>query len=1409
MSENIVKNSKIIRILLFLLILLLIVLSPLGIMQVNADTVMTTVSVGNLPQRVAVNEATNRIYITSGDIDMYPSPIAGKVTIIDGTNYSVLDTLDVGNTPKGMAVDGTHNKIYVANMRSNGIMVIDGNTNAVSTLAEYINRPIAVAVNVTTGALYVAQNINDGGYGYVKVLNSSTGVETTTLTVEKNPSALVLNDRTNKIYVTHENSSGTVTVIDGSSNITVAALSVGSYPESIAVNEETNKIYVANSWSDSISVIDGDSNTVIKTVAVGGSPWGVAVNASTNRIYVANQTCRSVSVIDGITNTVVQTIEIPDSQSGPIAVAVDQTRNKIYVSSIGTNKLTVIDGSVIEAAGITGLTAPAAGETPEAAAGLTTGDNRCTVSTLSWQNLNGTPATLDGSGNFANAGNTYKAEIVLTAGSNYKFPAGLKPAVNTGSPTTGAISGDTPGNTLTFEVTFPADISTASLSGMVAPAAGETPEVVSALTSGNSAQYAVTSLTWEGPPLTAGNKFASGGTSYQARIVLTSQPGYKFPAGGLTPCVDGDGTAAAGTVGGGDVTGNTLTFVVTFSVEINNVYITNLNPPAVGETPQAAGDLSFWYPEQYSVSDLTWQNSNGSVATLSGGKFVSGGSTYKAVIQLTSLEGYKFPPASITPMVDYDGTFVSGVVSGGNVSGNKFTFEITFSNEITAAAITGMAAPVKGAVPITYDDLTSGNSAQYSVDYLYWADSDGGSATLTDGKFNAGSIYKAMIYLESNTGYKFPMSGLTPTVDAGTPAAGEGSSYASGNTYWFEVIFPATASDTEYTAVSSIIGVPTTGTVGSEIDLTDATVSPSDATNKMIAWTVKDAGTTGVTDADLLTGKFTPVSAGTLELTATVTNGLTESTDFKHDFAIEVSTTPATTYTITASAGSGGNISINFNDHLYSVENDTQIFTIYEVEDDTRAFTFTITPASGHAISLVLIDGVNNTAAVNSGSYTFTDVQANHTIYASFASTSNGNGGSHGSGTTSPSSEEPKLNTSNGSTTATTKATTTTDSSGKATASVTKDQLSEAVNSAVTEAQKQGDGTSAIVEIKVEAPSNTKTVETSIPKAAVKLAADGGTDALRVSTPVASISFDTHALTSIYDRASGDVKITTAKVDASSLSAEVQTLIGNRPVYNFSVTSGNDTISEFDGKVTVSVPYTPAAGEDTDAIVIYFINSDGEPEAVFNCKYDPETKTVSFTTNHFSAYAVGYNKVSFNDVKDGAWYENAVQFAAARGIVTGTGNGNFDPNGKLTRGQLLVMLMRSYGIKPDMDLSGNFSDAGNTYYTGYLAAAKRLGITEGLGNNLYAPDSNITRQEMFTLLYNTLKAIGELPEGTEATSGSIAEYNDADSVASWAKDAAGVLADAGVISGNNGELSPLNTTSRAEMAQVLYNLLSK
>ena len=151
------------------------------------------------------------------------------------------------------------------------------------------------------------------------------------------------------------------------------------------------------------------------------------------------------------------------------------------------------------------------------------------------------------------------------------------------------------------------------------------------------------------------------------------------------------------------------------------------------------------------------------------------------------------------------------------------------------------------------------------------------------------------------------------------------------------------------------------------------------------------------------------------------------------------------------------------------------------------------------------------------------------------------------------------------------------------------------------------------------------------------------------------------------------------------------------------------------------------------------------------------------------------------------------------------------------------MLMKAYGIAPDMNPNPgkNFTDAGSTWYTGYLAAARRLGISAGVGNNLFAPGKEITRQEMFTLLYNALKAIGRLPrthgravsEADDQPRGNsgktLSSFSDTGGIAPWAKEAMKLFVETGTIGGSGNRLSPKDTTTRAQMAQVLYSLLGK
>jgi uncharacterized repeat protein (TIGR02543 family) len=315
---------------------------------------------------------------------------------------------------------------------------------------------------------------------------------------------------------------------------------------------------------------------------------------------------------------------------------------------------------------------------------------------------------------------------------------------------------------------------------------------------------------------------------------------------------------------------------------------------------------------------------------------------------------------------------------------------------------------------------------------------------------------------------------------------------------------------------------------------------------------------------------------------------------------------------------------------------------------------------------------------------------------------------------------------------------------------------------------------------------------------------------LTLNTDVGSITLTSNMLEGVAGTDGDKAQIIIGQGDKSSLPEDVRNKIGDRPLIqlNLSVDGKRTQWSNPNAPVMVSIPYTPTEEElaNPESIVVWYIDGAGNVVTILNGRYDSETGMVTLYTAHFNNFAVAYNKVSFNDVPADAWYHKAVSFIAARGITEGIGKGIFSPASKLTRGEFIVLMMRAYGIEPDSSPLDNFSDAGNTYYTGYLAAAKRLGISAGVGDNMFAPEKEITRQEMFTMLYNALKVIGQLPQGDSGKTS--LDFSDASEIASWAKEAMTVLVETGVIHGSDGKLTPTGTATRAEMAQLLYNLLN-
>ncbi|MEA4933498.1 MAG: S-layer homology domain-containing protein [Lawsonibacter sp.] len=357
-----------------------------------------------------------------------------------------------------------------------------------------------------------------------------------------------------------------------------------------------------------------------------------------------------------------------------------------------------------------------------------------------------------------------------------------------------------------------------------------------------------------------------------------------------------------------------------------------------------------------------------------------------------------------------------------------------------------------------------------------------------------------------------------------------------------------------------------------------------------------------------------------------------------------------------------------------------------------------------------------------------------------------------------------------------------------------------------------GTGKRDVLEIAVNTPSGTVGLNATLPRSALEEIASKTNAGLRLASPFFAVSFDGKALETISGSASGaSIVITAGIVDTRVLSQEDRTKTKDRPVYDFSVFNGNVQVSEFGGGcATVTIPYTLQPDENPNCVVIYYLADDGTLKTVRG-HYSAAAKTVVFKTAHFSSFVIGYHLVEFQDVEADAWYRPAVDFLAARGITSGTEAGLFGPELGLTRGQFVVFLLNAYGIRPErkaeFDPGSQFEDAGTAYYTDYLLVAKGLGIVTGIGNNTFAPERTITRQEMVVMMVQALTVMDEIPESN--VDRALSDFSDENDVADWAQEAFRVLVRGGMISGTDGRLAPKEAATRAQMAQVLVQLLSR
>jgi hypothetical protein len=325
--------------------------------------------------------------------------------------------------------------------------------------------------------------------------------------------------------------------------------------------------------------------------------------------------------------------------------------------------------------------------------------------------------------------------------------------------------------------------------------------------------------------------------------------------------------------------------------------------------------------------------------------------------------------------------------------------------------------------------------------------------------------------------------------------------------------------------------------------------------------------------------------------------------------------------------------------------------------------------------------------------------------------------------------------------------------------------------------------------------------------------------AVEIKLPQGSVALEAAAAASAAERSGGgSVSVALKTVALSSLNERQREAVGDAPVFDISVASGSAAIKEFGGGlITIALPYTLKEGETASGVVVWHIDELGNIEKLATM-YDTRTKTVIFTTSHLSLYAIAYEEPTesdapwqnpFSDVKAGDWFYGDVEYAVMNGLFNGTGATTFSPNARMTRAMLVTVLHRISGNPANGANTTGFADVpAGQWYSEAVAWAAGAGIAAGIGNNQFAPNAEITRQDLAALLYRYAQLTDDSGQMTE-DAGALSGFGDASAASEYARGALAWAVAAGILRGDNANrLNPQGLATRAEAAAMLHRFLA-
>ena len=174
----------------------------------------------------------------------------------------------------------------------------------------------------------------------------------------------------------------------------------------------------------------------------------------------------------------------------------------------------------------------------------------------------------------------------------------------------------------------------------------------------------------------------------------------------------------------------------------------------------------------------------------------------------------------------------------------------------------------------------------------------------------------------------------------------------------------------------------------------------------------------------------------------------------------------------------------------------------------------------------------------------------------------------------------------------------------------------------------------------------------------------------------------------------------------------------------------------------------------------------------------------------------------FRDFDRTAWYAEAVSAAVDNGLLYGKSSSIIDPNGDMTRAEMAAIINRSFGCYKTADISQYKDVSKSKWYYKDIALAVQMGTYNGRSSSSMDPDAPISRQEAMTVVARALELDYDAYAKTD-----LSAFSDRSEISNWALPYVRAMVGADYIHGRTKGLEPLDNITRAEFAQIFYNII--